>query len=156
MKTTVAIAFAVAALASPVFAQDAGDAANGEKVFGKCRACHQIQAPDGTVVFKGGATGPNLYGVVGRKIASVEGFRYGDGILKLAETHPDAVWDVHSLATYVTNPTAYLDEYSGDTTVKSKMTFKLNKDQADVVAYLLANSPDAPEAPAETDGAPRP
>ncbi len=156
MKTTAAIALALAAFASPVFAQDAGDAEKGEKVFGKCRACHQIQAPDGTVIYKGGITGPNLYGIVGRKIASVEGFRYGDGILKLAEAHPDAVWDVHSLAAYVTDPTAWLDEYSGDPRARSKMTFKLNRDQADLVAYLLANSPDAPEQPEETDGAPRP
>lgn len=156
MKITAAAAFALVALAGPVFAQDAGDAVKGEKVFGKCRACHQIQAPDGTVIFKGGMTGPNLYGVVGRKIASVEGFRYGDGILKLAEAHPDAVWDVHSLTAYITDPTAWLDEYSGDPKARSKMTFKLNKDQADVVAYLKAQSPDAPDQPEETDGAPRP
>lgn len=156
MKTTAAIALAVLAFASHGYAQDAGDVGKGDKAFGKCRACHKIEAPDGTAIRKGGATGPNLFGIVGRKIASVEGFRYGDGILKLAETHPDAVWDVHSLVAYVTDPTAYLDEYSGDASVKSMMTFKLTKDQADVVAYLLANSPDAPEQPAESDGAPLP
>ena len=156
MKRMTAVALALAALAGPALAQDAGDAAKGEKAFGKCRACHQIQAPDGTVIFKGGVTGPNLYGVIGRPIASVEGFRYGDGILKLAESHPGAVWDVHSLAKYVADPTAYLDEYSGDPKVKSKMTFKLTRDQADVAAYLLSQSPDAGAQPAETDGAPRP
>lgn len=156
MKHSIAVVLAVAALAGPALAQEAGDAAKGEKAFGKCRACHQIQAPDGTMIFKGGVTGPNLYGVIGRKIASVEGFRYGDGLLKLAESHPDAVWDVHSLARYVTDPTAWLDEYSGDPKVRSKMTFKLTRDQADVAAYLLAQSPDAGSQPAETDGAPRP
>ena len=39
----------------------------GEKEFNKCKACHTIQAPDGTDVVKGGKTGPNLYGVVGRQ-----------------------------------------------------------------------------------------
>ena len=35
-----------------------------------------VQAPDGTDIVKGGKTGPNLYGVVGRKAGSEEGFKY--------------------------------------------------------------------------------
>ncbi len=154
MKTSLFATLAVFALAAPAFAQDAGDAAKGEKVFNKCKACHMIQDKDGKDIVKGGKTGPNLYDVVGRKIASVEGFKYGDGILKLAEANPDAVWDIHSLKAYVTDPTAYLDKHSGDDKVKSKMTFKLTKDQDDLVAYLVTVSPDAPAQPAEGDGAP--
>ncbi|MFV0410921.1 MAG: c-type cytochrome [Paracoccus sp. (in: a-proteobacteria)] len=153
MKTSLFATLAVFALAAPALAQD-GDAAKGEKTFNKCKACHMIQSPDGEDIVKGGKTGPNLYGIVGRKFAVQEGFKYGDGILALAAANPDAVWDVYSLKAYVTNPTDYLDEYSGDEKAKSKMTFKLTKDQDDLVAYLLSVSPDAPEQPAESDGAP--
>ena len=46
------------------------DAAAGEADAGLCKVCHTFD--------KGGAAiiGPNLYGVLGRKIASVEGFNY--------------------------------------------------------------------------------
>lgn len=153
---TILVAVALAVLAVPGLAADSGDLAKGEKTFGQCRACHGITAPDGTVIFKGGVTGPDLYGIVGRKIASEEGFRYGKGILELAEKHPDAVWDVHSLTAYVKNPGDYLKEHTGDAKAKTKMTFRLGKDYEHLMAYLLANSPDAPEQPGEDDGAPRP
>ena len=74
-----------ATLAMPALAQDAGDATVGEKEFRKCKACHMIQAPDGTDVVKGGKTGPNLYGVVGRKAGTYEGFKYSDALIKLGE-----------------------------------------------------------------------
>ncbi|MFD1795322.1 cytochrome C [Paracoccus aurantiacus] len=153
MKTSLIATLTLFSLCSPALAQDA---AKGEKEFNKCKACHMIQDPTGADIVKGGRTGPNLFGVVGRKIASVEDFKYGDGILKLAEAKPDAVWDIHSLKAYVTDPTGYLDQYSGDDKAKSKMTFKLTRNQDDLVAYLLSISPDAPAQPAEGDGAPAP
>ena len=151
MKTSLIATLTMLALAAPAVAQDA---AKGEKEFNKCKACHMIQDDAGTDIVKGGKTGPNLYGVVGRPIASVEGFKYGDGILKLAEANPGAVWDIHSLKAYVTDPTGYLDKYSGDEKAKSKMTFKMTKNQDDLVAYLVTVSPNAPAQPAEGDGAP--
>ncbi|MCF3972779.1 c-type cytochrome [Paracoccus salsus] len=131
-----------AALAVPALAQD-GDVAAGEKDFRKCRACHMIQTPDGEDIVKGGPLGPNLWGVVGRKIAAQEGFRYGDGILQVAEMKPDMVWTEEELAKYVTDPGEWLEEQTGDAGAKSKMTFKLNKGQADMAAYLASVSPDA-------------
>lgn len=158
MKTRLIAALAMLALGAPAFAQDpavVGDIAKGEKEFNKCKACHMIQAPDGTDVVKGGKTGPNLYGIVGRGFAVAPDYKYGDGILKLAEANPDAVWDIHSLKAYVTDPTGYLDQYSGDDKAKSKMTFKLTKNQDDLIAYLVSVSPDAPAQTAEGDGAPQ-
>lgn len=149
-------AFAILVGAVPTLADAPGNAAKGDDVYGKCRACHRVEAPDGTMIRKGGITGPNLYGVVGRKIASEPGYRYGEGIRKLAESYPNAVWDVHSLAAYVTDPTGYLDQYSGDPKARSKMTYKLSKGQADLAAYLLEHSPDAPKQAGQGDGAPRP
>lgn len=69
MKISIVFSLAAIALASQAMAQDA---ANGEKEFRKCKACHTIEAPDGTAVVKGGKTGPNLYGVIGRKAGSEE------------------------------------------------------------------------------------
>lgn len=143
MKTTIVATLALATLAMPALAQDA---ANGEKEFRKCKACHMIQAPDGTDVVKGGKTGPNLYGVVGRKAGTEEGFKYSDALVKLGEA--GEVWTTEDLAKYVTDPNKYVEEKVGDASLKTKMTFKLGKHQEDVVAFLAQNSPDAAAAPA--------
>ena len=51
-----------------------GDIAHGEKVFKKCSACH--------VVEKGGANkiGPALYGVLGRKVAAINDYKYSQAL----------------------------------------------------------------------------
>lgn len=159
MKINLIAAFILMTLMTPSFAQDpaiTGDTAKGQKEYNKCRACHKIQTPDGEAIVKGGLTGPNLFGVVGRPIASEANFKYGAGITKLAEAFPDAVWDIQSIKAYVTDPTAYLQKYSGDPKARSKMTFKLTRNQDDLVAYLASISPDAPRQPHENDGSPRP
>lgn len=134
MKTSLSAALALTLLAAPVFAS--GDAAKGEADFKKCKACHMIVAPDGTEIQKGGKTGPNLYGIVGKTIASDAEFKYGDGILAL--NAKGMVWDEELLAEYVTDPTKFLKEQSGDDKAKSKMTFKLSKGQEDMAAYLAS------------------
>lgn len=111
----------------------ADDAAKGEADFKKCRACHSIVAPDGTAIQKGGKTGPNLWGVIGRPVAS-EDFTYGESIKAVGAS--GAVWDEASLAAYVADPTAWLKEQTGDPAAKAKMTFKLAKGAGDMAAYL--------------------
>ncbi|MFD2843041.1 c-type cytochrome [Paracoccus cavernae] len=107
-----------------------------------------VQAPDGTDVVKGGKTGPNLYGVVGRTAGTAEGYKFSDALVKLGEA--GEVWTQEDLAAYITDPNKYVEEKVGDASLKTKMTFKMNKNQADVVAFLAANSPDAAAAaPAE-------
>ena len=56
------------ALSSAAFAQDGptGDAEAGEREFRKCKSCHMIQDAEGEMIVRGGRTGPNLWGVVGR------------------------------------------------------------------------------------------
>lgn len=134
MKTLV-IAATTAMLAIPAFA---GDVAVGEKEFGKCKSCHGITAADGTVVVKGGKTGPDLGGVVGRQIGSYEGFKYGDDIV--AAGADGTVWDEEMLVAYMTDPTAWLKEKTGNSAAKSKMTFKMKAKQEDVAAYLATFS----------------
>ncbi|MFV0492210.1 MAG: c-type cytochrome [Pseudorhodobacter sp.] len=120
----------------------AQDAAKGENDFKKCRSCHAVTADDGTVIVKGGKTGPNLYGVVGRQAGSLDGFSFGDSIVAAGEA--GVVWDVEQLTAYVTDPQAWLKETLDDASAKSKMTFKLKKGAEDMAAYLatLQSSPD--------------
>ncbi|MFP5479925.1 MAG: c-type cytochrome [Alphaproteobacteria bacterium] len=133
MKTLSLLATAAALLAAPAFA---ADPAAGENGFKKCKACHSIVAPDGTEIQKGGRTGPNLYGVIGRTIASDPDFAYGDSLAALGAT--GAVWDEASLAAFTANPVDYLKTALGDPAAKSKMSFKLASGGEDVAAYLAS------------------
>lgn len=121
------------ALAAPAFA---ADPAEGEEDFKKCKSCHSITAPDGTEVQKGGKTGPNLWGIVGKPVASSPDFKYGEGIL--AAQAKGVVWDEAQITAYLADPNAWVKAASGDDAAKSKMTFKLPKpeDAADMAAYL--------------------
>lgn len=132
-RTMILASLSVVALAAPALA---GDAAAGEKIFMKCKACHSIIAPDGTAIQKGGRTGPNLYGVIGRPVASEPDFAYGNSIKAAGAT--GAVWDEASVATYVADPAAWLKTVTGDDSAKTKMTFKLPEGGEDVAAYLAS------------------
>lgn len=127
---------AVAAIASPALAD--GDAAAGEKAFKKCKACHTIANGD-NVIFKGGKTGPNLYGVIGRTAGTYDGFKYKDSIVAAGEA--GLVWDEANLAEYVADPKAFLKEYLGDDGAKTGMSFKLKKGGEDVATYLKSVGP---------------
>lgn len=132
MTKSLIAALAFAALAAPAFA--AGDATKGEADFKKCKACHAIIAADGTEIVKGGKTGPNLFGVVGRAPGSVADFAYGDSIKAVGAA--GTVWDEAALAAYLPDPTAWLKAQTGDDSAKSKMSFKLAKGAEDMAAYL--------------------
>lgn len=146
MKIALYATLAAAVFALPAVAQDA---ANGEKEFRKCKACHMIQSPDGTDVVKGGRTGPNLFNVVGRKAGTQEGYKYSDALVKLGEA--GEIWTQEDLANYITDPNKYVEAKVGDSSLKTKMTFKMLKNQADVVAFLAQNSPGAGAAPAAAE-----
>jgi cytochrome c len=135
MKRPAAVLIALAALTVPIFAF-AGEAAKGEADFKKCKACHSITAEDGTEIQKGGKTGPNLYGVIGRPVASYPDFKYGEAIAAVGAT--GAVWDEAMLAAYVADPTKWLQTALDDPAAKSKMTFKLAKGGEDMAAYLAS------------------
>jgi cytochrome c len=144
--------------ASPALAE--GDVAAGEKLFKKCKACHMIVNGD-DVIFKGGKTGPNLYGIIGRAAASYEDFSYGKSIAAAGEA--GLVWDEALLIEYVTDPKAFLKTYLDDGSAKSKMSFRLKKGGEDIAAYLASVSPamemeategEATETEAETEAEP--
>lgn len=135
MKTFLATAI-VGLLALPAYAE--GDPDAGKKAFNKCKSCHMIADPAGEVIVKGGKTGPNLYGIAGRTAGTVEDFRYGDSIVEAGEN--GLVWDEESFVAYAQDPKAFLKDYLGQTSAKSKMTFRLKKGAEDVYAYIVSVS----------------
>ena len=131
MTKFILLALTAAAMAAPAFA---GDPAAGEEAFKKCKACHSVIGADGTEIQKGGKTGPNLFGIVSKPVASSPDFKYGEGILEAKEK--GVVWDEALIAEYVADPGAFLKKVTGDDTAKTKMTFKLTKGGEDMAAYL--------------------
>ena len=129
MKTILTAAAAVLALAAPAFAQDeiAGDVEAGAKDWKKCKACHSIIDAAGETIEKGGKTGPNLFGVVGRTAGTYPDFKYTDEMVALGEG--GLVWTPEEMAKYIPNAKDYIG-------AKTSMTPQKLKDVNDVIAFL--------------------
>jgi cytochrome c len=115
---TLATGVAFAVLAGSALA--AGDPAAGEKVFAKCKACHQVG--EGAK----NAVAPELNGIDGRKAGSVEGYNYSEPMKSSGIT-----WNEASFKEFIKNPKAKV--------AGTKMIFPglaSDKDQDDVWAYL--------------------
>ena len=111
---------ALMVLATPAFAD--GDAASGEKIFIKCKACHENEQGVNKI-------GPTLKGIVGRKTASIADFKYSDAMA--AKGAAGLVWDEATLTAYLPDPKAYVPG--------TKMAFaglKNPQEVADIIAYL--------------------
>ncbi len=124
------LAFAIGIAVFSGGAHAAGDAANGEQIFKKCRACHQI----GEGARNG--VGPNLTGVIGRPMGSFDGYKYADGLK--AANEAGGVWDEDMVFEWLASPKDYIRSFTGNDKAKTKMTFSLKKEQdrRDVAAYL--------------------
>jgi cytochrome c len=97
----------------------AADVEAGKADFKKCALCHTTEAGKNKI-------GPSLFGIVGRKSASVDNFNYSEAMKKF-----DHTWDGETLDTYLTDPRA--------TVPGTKMIFpgiKDEKERQDVIAYL--------------------
>ncbi len=100
-------------------AQAEGDAANGEKIFKKCKACHSLEAGKNKV-------GPSLAGLFGRTAGTVEGFKFST-----AMKDSGIVWDEETLNSFLEKPKQVVP--------KTRMAFpglKKEQERADVIAYL--------------------
>lgn len=135
MTKLMLLAAAALSLAGPALA---GDPATGEALFSQCKACHSVIAPDGTEFQRGGRTGPNLWGVIGRPVASDPDYSYGEG-LSLAGGS-GAQWDEGSFAAYLADPAGWVAQASGVEGAQSNMNFALPSGAADIAAYLLSVS----------------
>ncbi len=101
-----------------------GDINHGEKVFKKCSACHLVN--------KGGDNkiGPALYGVLGRKVASIESYKYSKAMASYNKE-----WTFEEMNGYLKKPQRYIKG--------TKMAFaglRKEKDRASVILYLNKNS----------------
>jgi cytochrome c len=110
-------------------AYQGADLSNGESQFAVCRACHTLN--------QGGQdmTGPNLWGIFGRKAGSEPGFSYSDDLKNAGWT-----WDADHLDKWITNPRGVLPG--------TKMTFVGMPDatnRRDVIAFLKVQTSPAPK-----------
>jgi cytochrome c len=123
LRVSIAAGIVLFASAGVVAAQDA---AAGEKVFAKCKVCHQVG--EGAKNF----VGPVLNGVVGRKAGSFPGYHYSDGNQQSGIT-----WDEATLKVYLKDPKAKVPG--------TKMIFPglpNEQDIDDVIAFLKQFGPD--------------
>ena len=100
---------------------------NGEKSFKKCATCHNYE--------KGGANkvGPQLWNLINRPKANVEGFAYSKALAEYA-----GEWSYEELAEFLYKPKKFIKG--------TKMNFaglKKVKDRADIV-YFLREQSDSP------------
>jgi cytochrome c len=113
-----AVAAAIGMLAAlPAQAQNA-DA--GQKAFKQqCGLCHDTAAGKNRV-------GPSLFGVVGRKAGSVEGFHYSD-----ANKNSGLTWDEATLDKYLADPRGVVPG-----TTMTYAGVKNDQQRHDIVSYL--------------------
>ncbi|CUH87038.1 Cytochrome c551 [Phaeobacter sp. CECT 5382] len=147
MKTVLTAAI-LGLLAAPAFAE--GDPEKGQKGFNKCKSCHAVTSDTGEKIVKGGKTGPNLWGIVGRTAGTYEGFKYGKDLVAAGEG--GLVWDEETFAAYTTDPRGFLREHLDDSKAKSKMSFKLKKGAEDIYAFLANHGPVVEAEEAEAEG----
>ena len=101
----------------------AANVAAGEEQSKKCVSCHTFT--------NGGAngTGPNNFGVVGRKPGAHPGFAYSTAMTDFGAKQP--VWDYEQIAEFIKEPQKHMPG--------TKMTFvglKKTQDRVNVIAYL--------------------
>jgi cytochrome c len=125
-KLLAAVTLAAVGFAVPVLAQDADLAAEGQKVFRRCAACHQI-GPDAT-----NRVGPSLEGVIGRAAGTAPDFTYSDAMIEAGKN--GLVSNDETLHEYLADPKAMVKG--------TKMAFaglKKEEDHDAVIAYIEAN-----------------
>ena len=111
--------FAGLALAAAILVPAVAGAADAPAAASVCKACHKFEAG-------GKGMGPSLFGVVGRKAGSLEGFAYSPAMTAYGKT-----WDEATLTAYITDPKAVVPG--------NKMAFAGLKDPAkvaEVVGFL--------------------
>ena len=100
------------------------DAERGEVIFKKCYGCHSVR-PGET-----GLTGPNLFGVVGRAVASAQEFEYSDA-LEALPMQGYRRWTEAALDAFLTSP----EDFAPGTTM-TLVGMPDPRERADLIAWL--------------------
>jgi cytochrome c len=123
MRALLLVTTCLGLMADAAFAD--GDIVAGEKVFQRCVSCHVVDD-------KTNGKGPTLRGVVGRPVASVDGFAYSDAMKAFGAT--GAVWDVATLDKFFKDPISFIIG------VKMVITpVRRDTDRANLIAFLKSN-----------------
>lgn len=112
---------AFAALPEPY---QTADYNRGRRTFKLCQSCHTLNEGGQNLV------GPNLYGMFGRGIGTVEGFTYSKAVQE-----SDIVWTPEILAEWLESPRNFLPG--------NKMSFagvRRPEDRTAVIAYIMAET----------------
>jgi cytochrome c len=127
------------------------DPKQGEADAALCKVCHSFDKGGPAII------GPDLYGVVGRKIASVEGFNYSPAL----KAH-GGEWTYQNLDVWLTNPQAFAPgttmAFPGVPDIKKRANIiAFLRTKADTPAPLPeAGAPAAEETPAAAEEKPAP
>ena len=111
------------------------DAGRGQEVAKKCAICHSFD--------KGGPNmiGPNLYGVLGAKMGSHEGYEYSEALKAKGAT-----WDYASLDHMIENPNAF----APGTKMALFPGLPDAKQRADLILFLRTKNDNPPPLPEPT------
>jgi cytochrome c len=102
----------------------------GAQTAKECELCHNLGKGQGAKI------GPDLYGVVGRKVASEAGFNYSSALKDSSVAKSgDGTWTFDALNVWLLNPRA---DVPG--TLMTFAGINSEKQRADVIAYLNSNS----------------
>jgi cytochrome c len=145
MKSKIALAAAATLLSGGMAYADAhaasGDAAAGEAVFRQCAACHNVVNEAGDVLAgrPNMRTGPNLYGVAGHPFGEIEDFRWSPGLTALNEA--GVLITEESFVAYIQDPTGYIREQTGDSSLRGAMAaqrMRSDEDAVNLYAYIVS------------------
>ncbi|MDD7971693.1 c-type cytochrome [Roseinatronobacter alkalisoli] len=107
----------------------------GERMWADCRTCHAVTAPDGTVLARGGRSGPNLYGIAGRVAGSDGDFRFYSDAMRAARNR-SVSWTQDNFVAYLTNPEQFLQRATGNPDASAEMHVELRQGGAALFDYL--------------------
>jgi cytochrome c len=108
------------------------DAGRGEEVAKKCAICHSFDKAGANMI------GPNLYGVLGAKMGSHEGYEYSEALKAKGAT-----WDYASLDHMIENPNAF----APGTKMALFPGLPDAKQRADVILFLRSKNDNPPRLP---------
>ena len=138
--TLIAALFAsITTAAVPALSDDVGDPTAGKRAFSQCQACHVVVDDHGnTLAGRRSRTGPNLFGIIGKRAGTVEGFRYSRELTEAGEQ--GLVWNEETFVGYSLDPVEFLREFLDDRRARGRMTFKVRKPDDAVNLYAFIRS----------------
>lgn len=111
----------------------------GERLWADCRTCHAVTAPDGTVLARGGRSGPDLFGISGRAAAADGDFAFYSPAMRAAAA-TGLRWSEDNFVAYLANPDQFLRAVTGDPQASAEMHVQMKQGGREIYAYLRSLS----------------